>query len=135
MVKSQRDGVLDTLKGLCLLCIVIAHISPPGWLFQLRNFDVPFIVMLSGVAFTSFSKSSRGGYLRYCLIRCERLVLPVWIFFTFLFLFVYFFTTFTSTTFPWSLREIAGTYFLLDGVGFRVDNKGISSGFFDGTFF
>lgn len=40
---------IDFLKMLGLLCIMLAHVNPPQIIMQLRNFDVPFMVILSGM--------------------------------------------------------------------------------------
>ncbi len=76
----NRDKSIDVLRWLAITGIIIAHIQPSLLWFQLRNFDVPMMVLLSAVCF------SKGGgeldYWSYCCKRYKRLILPVWIFLT-----------------------------------------------------
>jgi fucose 4-O-acetylase-like acetyltransferase len=55
---QSRDIRFDILKVIGLFCIILAHVSPPSLIFQLRNFDVPLMVMISGSVFylSSFKK-------------------------------------------------------------------------------
>lgn len=83
---KERDLSIDILRCTGLFLIILAHVSPPGAIFQLRNFDVPLMVFVSGL---SFSISSEGKkYQAYLLSRIKRLVVPVWIFVTVFYLFV-----------------------------------------------
>ena len=45
----NRKHYVDAAKVVGLLCIVMAHVSPPGIVAQLRNFDVPLMVIVSGI--------------------------------------------------------------------------------------
>lgn len=76
---AKRDASLDVLRGIGLLCIILAHAHPPGGLFQLRNFDVPLMVLVAAASF-SISSGKKSGWLSYCWMRFVRIILPVWIF-------------------------------------------------------
>ena len=54
MEGDKRIPYLDFLKVIALIGIVIAHVSPPGPIFMLRNFDVVLMVVISSIL---------GGYL------------------------------------------------------------------------
>ncbi|MDO6407394.1 acyltransferase family protein [Pantoea phytobeneficialis] len=86
---KERDLSIDILRCIGLFLIILAHVRPPGVIAQLRNFDVPMMVFVSGL---SFALSSGGkGFLEYIHARIKRLVFPVWIFVTFFYLVVHFF--------------------------------------------
>jgi hypothetical protein len=93
--------------------IILAHVGPLAFVFQLRNFDVPLMVLVSGV---SFSLSYKGEtYLGYLVKRIKRLVFPVWIFLSGYFLFMY------ITGYPFALpgmNTIVTSYLLLEGIGY-----------------
>jgi surface polysaccharide O-acyltransferase-like enzyme len=90
-----------------LLLLVLAHVKPPGWLFELRNFDVPLMALVSGLAYRfSRPEGSWGGFI---LKRFKRLVLPTWIFLTFYFLFL---ATVSRGVFPFSREQVQGAYLL-----------------------
>lgn len=77
--KQSRDDSVDLLRFVALTCIVFAHVGfSPVWM-QIRNFDVPLMVFLSGVSFR-ISGANNVGYLRYVWNRFKRLILPTWIF-------------------------------------------------------
>lgn len=80
----KRFYHLDFLKTAGLLLIILAHVSPPAWLFAIRTFDVPMMVILSGIlgkiAYERHISNKHGTSLEYILRRCKRIVLPTWIF-------------------------------------------------------
>lgn len=79
---AGRNTTIDLLRSIALLCVVLAHVFPPAVLFQLRNFDVPMMVFLSGVVFSPTQVLPLGwsNYWRYIWKRIKRLVFPTWIF-------------------------------------------------------
>ena len=80
MIRSNnRDISIDVLRFIALSGIIIAHVSPPSVILQLRNFDVPMMVFLSGVVF-SLSSGLKVSYSTYVWKRFKRLILPMWIF-------------------------------------------------------
>lgn len=84
--KSESLGrikYLDFMKCIGLMCVIIAHVGSPDWLFMLRNFDVPMMVVISSIlGQKSFQKyrSLGSGSIRFCVERAKRLVYPTWIF-------------------------------------------------------
>lgn len=80
---KTRKGYIDFLKTIGFLGLVAAHVKPPDWLMMLRSFDVPLLVILSGIL---AQKSSEGSYQQYLFKRIKRLLFPTWIFLTFYFL-------------------------------------------------
>lgn len=88
-VGSGRIKYLDFLKFIGLMCVIIAHAGPPEWLFMMRNFDVPLMVIISSIlGQKSFQKCKHigSGSIYFCVDRAKRLVFPTWIF-----LIIYFF--------------------------------------------
>ena len=98
-MKTRRNE-LDFLKTLGLLCIILAHVNPPAFVLQLRNFDVPMMLLLSGIlARMSFERSASPiSPIAYIGKRFCRLVLPTWLFLMVYFLFLLFFDTLPSST-------------------------------------
>ena len=82
---QDRDESLDILRSIAFIGLIIAHVNPPVFLMQLRNFDVPMMVFISGVAF-AMSPGRKKCYIHYVMKRFVRIILPTW-----LFLFVYYF--------------------------------------------
>ncbi len=75
----MRDYRIDILRFIGLSMIILAHVAPPDIIFQLRNFDVPLMVIVSGMSFL-LSYKVQEKYSSYLWKRIKRLVFPVWIF-------------------------------------------------------
>ena len=80
---KTRLAYIDFLKFIGLTGIIIAHVSPPDLMIMLRNFDVPFMVILSSIlAQISFDRQNHNkvSVVKYYFSRFKRLVIPTWIF-------------------------------------------------------
>jgi len=109
---AKRDVRIDFLRGLGILLIILAHVSPPQWLNQIRSLDVPLMSMLIGMSFAlsiKYQKKSSDSYFHYLFKRFKRLVIPAWVFVTLYILF----TSFLSGGFKYNLQEIIEFYTLL----------------------
>lgn len=106
---KNRDRSIDLLRFIALTGIIIVHIHPSAFWFQLRNFDVPLMVFLSGVSY-KLSGGSTLEYKTYCIKRFKRLVLPVWFFLP-----VYFLIYIGVTHLIPSWKTIVSYYTLITG--------------------
>ncbi|MBQ6478074.1 MAG: acyltransferase [Erysipelotrichaceae bacterium] len=77
-MKKERKYYVDFLKTIGLLLIILAHVEPPWLLKFIRCFDVPFMVILSGIL-AGHSQTEINQFFSYFLKRFKRLVLPTWI--------------------------------------------------------
>ena len=76
----MRDKSIDILRFIAIVCIVIIHIEPSAsWIREIRSFDVPLMVFISGVAY-SLSQSRVKPYPEYIVSRFFRLIIPTWVF-------------------------------------------------------
>lgn len=73
----KRDLYIDFLRFLGLSLIILVHVNPSVYIIQVRCFDVPLMLFVSGLT-TSTSLYCR--YVDYMTRRTKRLILPVWIF-------------------------------------------------------
>lgn len=80
-----RDIKIDFMRFIGISLIILAHVSPPNWIFQLRNFDVPLMVILSGYLYSMKKNQNNKFDFSYIFKRFKRLVVPVWIFLSILF--------------------------------------------------
>ncbi|HBA5720984.1 TPA: acyltransferase family protein, partial [Escherichia coli] len=111
----QRDVTIDILRVCGLLLIMLAHVNPPNLIFQIRTFDVPMMIFVSGVSYF-LSKKADVSYFSYAFSRFKRLVLPVWIFLFFFFLTIYLFRPVNFLDLL-SVKNILSTY-MLNGFGY-----------------
>lgn len=75
----NRDFYIDFMRFLGLSFIILVHVNCPVWLKQVRCFDVPLMVFVSGLSCTFNVNSNIGQWLRK---RTKRLVIPTYIFFS-----------------------------------------------------
>jgi fucose 4-O-acetylase-like acetyltransferase len=109
---NKRNYIYDQLKVIALICIMLAHVNPNSLIFQIRNFDVPLMVLISVWLSLKTINDERFSYRKYIIKRIERLVKPTWIFLTIYFIINLFFGQL------FTLREIIGSYLLVDGIGY-----------------
>lgn len=108
----MRDPRIDFLRFLGLALIIFAHVDPPNWLFQLRNFDVPLMVIVAGLSFAK--AASFESYVGYLWKRVRRLLIPLWLFLSLYFGGLHW----LWPTHAWlSLENVVGSYGLLGIVG------------------
>lgn len=70
-----RDDSIDILRFIGISMIILVHCGAPGWLTQLRCFDVPLMFFVSGLACSGKEISNYPGYI---LKRAKRLLIPTW---------------------------------------------------------
>lgn len=73
----NRDLRIDFLRFLGLSLVILAHIQAPYTLTQIRSFDVPLMVFVSGL---TASGKEIPCYWQYVRKRTKRLIIPVWFF-------------------------------------------------------
>ncbi len=77
-MKTKRLVYIDYLKVIGLFLVIMAHFDCPDILMQIRSFDVPLLVFVSGYL---ASKTFRpGNSFKYYFKRIQRLVFPSWLF-------------------------------------------------------
>lgn len=113
-MQKERDENIDVLRFIGLSMIILAHINIPGFIFQLRNFDVPLMVLVSGMAF-GVSFNNKKGYISYVWGRIKRLVLPVWVFLTLYFSIIY---IADRGNIDLNIKTIFLSYSFINGIGY-----------------
>ena len=109
----HRNPAIDNLKCIGLLCIMLAHVGSPFIIMQLRNFDVPLMIICSSILFFRQSHSlSLSNYILYFKKRIKRLILPTWLFLTI------YFGICALTGHPFPPSTIFSSYALYWGIGY-----------------
>lgn len=120
---NSRDIRFDILKVIGIVGIFAAHAiygnsqNPIEIVIEeLRNFDVPLMVIISGSVFYHSSGNKHYSFMSYLRKRIPRLITPVW-FFLIVFFIVTYLVTLSQTdnqVFPFTLKEIIGSFCLLN---------------------
>ncbi|MBD2043061.1 acyltransferase family protein [Microcoleus sp. FACHB-672] len=118
--KPNRNITADILKTLGLILIIMAHTDFPTNFDRLREFDVPMMVIVSGILFDYSCKNRTYQFADYLKKRIPRLIAPVWLFLAFFFGFYYIYYLLLGklTKYPFSSQKILDTFFLIDGIGY-----------------
>lgn len=116
----ERDRSIDIIRSLGLLCIILAHVNPPFILFQVRNFDVPLMVFISGYLFGGKNQTFKSirDITSYLWKRFVRLVLPVWAFLSLFYSIQHFFPFLFKIDYTQYPNIILSSYMLMDGFGY-----------------
>lgn len=108
---KKREKYLDILKVIGLLCIILAHVNPPSIVFQIRNFDVVLMILISAYLGLKYKKSDGYTYLKK---RFKRLIFPTWTF-----LIIFFIIVLITNIFDISIKNIIGSFALSNyGTGY-----------------
>ncbi len=70
---KERDYSIDFARFIGTLLVILAHVSIPNSIREIRSFDVILLVFVSGICV------NYKNYFQYLLKRFKRLVLPTWI--------------------------------------------------------
>ncbi len=113
----MRNEKIDLLRFIGLIMIIFAHVGYSGFFMQIRNFDVPLMVVVSGMSFSIGYKNE--SYIQYLWKRVKRLLFPVWIFLT-----IYFSTLLLvlPSAEALNLRTILRSYYFTRWYRIRLDN-------------
>ncbi|MDV7750674.1 acyltransferase [Enterococcus faecium] len=78
MGNNKRLIYIDYLKVIGLFLVILAHVDCPKFLMQIRSFDVPLLVFISG--YLAAKSYKQGNSYQYYLKRIKRLAVPAWLF-------------------------------------------------------
>ena len=116
-MENNRVVFIDYLKVIGLLCIILAHVCTDQNILQIRNFDVPLMILISGyLAVDSLKRCLKKDrpFLNYYWKRITRLLFPTWVFLIIFFAAMSFFPI--NGTYPYSVDYIINSFLLLDGM-------------------
>lgn len=84
----MRNIKYDFLRSIGLILVVLAHVHAPNTIVQIRCFDVPLMVFVSGLV----TRMETGNMSAFFFKRITRLLIPVYLFISVLFLTYYIFS-------------------------------------------
>lgn len=73
----ERDNTIDIIRFCALFFIIMAHVKAPQVIINVRSFEVPLIIFVSGLA---MSGKTIASYTYFVKSRTLRLLLPVYMF-------------------------------------------------------
>lgn len=116
--QNSRNYNIDFMRCVGFLCVILAHCRPPHILFQLRDFDVPLLIVTSAMTYESFASTKITSIKHFIVKRLSRLIIPCWFFLTLYFFIVSFLPPIQEIGNPFTLKQIIGSYSFYWGIGF-----------------
>jgi peptidoglycan/LPS O-acetylase OafA/YrhL len=104
------------MRFLGILIIMLAHSDPPDWLFQLRNFGTPLLIVASALTFSTIYKTREMHVEQFYKKRIIRLTWPAWIFLTLFFTFFYTASLILGRNYPFSVEKTVASYTFCNGI-------------------
>jgi hypothetical protein len=117
-MSSERNIKLDVMRLVGVFIIIIAHSSPPWWLFQLRNFGTPLLIVASALTYSVIYSTRHLDLLPFYKKRLSRLIFPAWTFLSIFFCTAYLLSLLLSKNYPFSIQQIITSYSFYSGIGF-----------------
>lgn len=115
---KEREESLDILRLIGIFSIIYAHTTIPMWLYQLRNFGTPLLVVASALT-TYFIFSHRKLKIwKFYKKRIIKLVIPAWIFAILLFFIMLVIACIQNKPFPFTQNAIISAFTFGDGMLF-----------------
>ncbi len=113
-----RNISLDLFRLFGISIIMIAHANPPAWLFQLRNFGTPLLIVASALTYAEVYSNRYLATAKFYKKRMFKLIIPAWVFLSFFFLFWLTASNILSKEYPFTIITILSSYSFLTGIGF-----------------
>lgn len=110
-----RNTAIDFVRAICILLIVLAHVSIPEYLLNIRCFDVVCLVFLSGMSYELSTRKKHERYFHYLWRRIKKLLIPTYIILTVIFATVF---IVNGSSEPIGLVKMIESYLLYDGIGY-----------------
>ena len=107
----KREIKYDILIIIGLAAIILAHVNPSKYIFQLRNFDVVLMILIS--SYLGLKSYKNIGFVEYIKKRFIRLVIPTWIFLVIFFCLNFFFNFIVV-----DYKTIITSFSLHSGIGY-----------------
>ena len=125
----ERNYAYDAMRFFGVLVIMIAHSNPPKWLFQLRNFGTPLLIIASALTYSYIYENKKFELKKFYRKRFVRLTIPAWIFLTFFFVSYYLISIITDSSYQFDKMTIISSYLFGYGIGYVWIFKGEHSPF------
>jgi peptidoglycan/LPS O-acetylase OafA/YrhL len=115
---TTRNINLDIMRLLGLGIIMLAHSFPPDWLFQLRNFGTPLLIIASALTYAYIYSNRELDTKSFLKKRIVRLIVPLYIFLSFFFCFFSIAGVLLGFDTEFDLKKIVFSYLMINGIGF-----------------
>lgn len=114
----ERNHAFDAMRFFGVLIIILAHSGPPSWLFQIRNFGTPLLIISSALAHNYIYQHRSFVWKKYYKKRFKRLIIPAWIFLIIFFLSGLFICLLFDIKFPFPTKTIVYSFMFWSGIGY-----------------
>jgi hypothetical protein len=117
-MEKVRDRRIDFLRFFGALVVMLAHTEPPDWLFQLRNFGTPLLIVVSALSVAVVFRDRPLQTLPFLKRRLVKLTVPPWLFLTIFFGVAFGYSILRGKAFPFSVDDVLTSYTFDSGIGY-----------------
>lgn len=117
-ITKKNEEIIDILKTIGILMIILAHVCDNKIIMQIRSFDVPLLVIVSGMLSISSCKKSKS-IKDYYKKRILRLIIPTYIFIIFYFILIKLLKIVVGDyDYRVDIAALIKSFLLMDGIGY-----------------
>jgi len=117
-MNRQRDLSIDFLRCVGACVVIAAHVGAPDWLFQLRNFGTPMLIVVSALSAAVVYGGAPMDAWAFLRRRMVKLTVPVWTFLTIFFALACGYASLRGKPVPFTLDQAIDSYALRSGIGY-----------------
>lgn len=107
----MRDKYLDFLRFVGIMMIILAHTGSSNLIHQIRCFDVPLMLFVSGLA---YGGKVIENYKKFIIKRTKRLIIPCYLFLVVYFTIALLLDNLDLISSDISFSSVIGTFLFLD---------------------
>lgn len=116
--EKERSLPIDFLRCLGAVVVMLAHADPPEWLFQLRNFGTPLLIVVAALSAALVYRDRPLLTWVFLRRRSIKLTVPPWLFLTAFFGVAFVYSSLRGKAFPFSADMVLGSYTFSSGIGY-----------------
>ena len=116
--EKERSFPIDFLRCMGAVVVMLAHTDPPAWLFQLRNFGTPLLIVVAALSAALVYRDRPLLTLAFLKRRCIKLTVPPWLFLSAFFGVAFVYSSLRGNPFPFSAEVVLGSYSFSSGIGY-----------------
>ncbi|WP_298824991.1 acyltransferase [uncultured Piscinibacter sp.] len=115
---AERNLSIDVLRVIGGLVVMSAHVKLPPWLFQLRNFGAPMLVVVSALAMQVVHGRQPMDAVAFLRRRLPKLTLQPWAFLAIFFVCAEVAALVAGRSFPFSRQDVLDSFTFSGGIGY-----------------
>lgn len=115
---NERSPSIDFLRFFGAIVVMLAHTDPPAWLFQLRNFGTPLLIVVAALSAAVVYRDRPPRAWEFLKRRTLKLTVSPWVFLSIFFGVAFAYSAFRGNPFPYSADMVFSSFTFSSGIGY-----------------